>query len=236
MNIMNLLLFSNSTNFKEKYFEFPLPYIRDFLSHGRKNCLFFPYAGVTVSWGDYEQRIRDKFEEIGHTLESVHHSDDLAKSVEQADVIVVGGGNTFSLVHHLHTLNLIEPIRKKILSGTPYIGWSAGSNVACPTICTTNDMPIVQPLSFQALNLVSFQINPHFTEAVIPKHGGETREARILEYLEINRHAKVIGLREGSLIQYSKHKAELLGKGAKLFEYNQAPVEFKPGDSLSFLF
>lgn len=234
---MNLLLFSNSTNYGQKYFEFPVPYIRDFLSHGgRKNCLFLPYAGVTVSWADYEQRVRDRFEEMGHTLVSVHHSDNSVKAVEDAEVIVIGGGNTFSLAFHLHKLGLIEPIRKKILAGTPFIGWSAGSNVACPTICTTNDMPVIQPASFDALNLVSFQINPHYTEAVIPNHGGETREARILEYLEINRHKKVLGLKEGSLIQYSKHKAELLGNGAKLFEHNAAPVEFKSGDSLSFLF
>ena len=234
---MNLLLFSNSTNYGQKYFEFPVPYISDFLSHGgRKNCLFFPYAGVTVSWGDYEQRVRDKFEEMGHTLVSVHHSDNILKAIEDAEVIVVGGGNTFNLVHHLHKFGAVEPIRKKVLAGTPFIGWSAGSNVACPTICTTNDMPIIQPVSFEALNLIPFQINPHYTDAVIPNHGGETREARIQEYLEINRTRKVLGLKEGALIQYSKHKAELLGTGAKLFEHNVAPVEFKSGDSLTFLF
>lgn len=234
---MNLLLFSNSTNFGENYFEFPVPFIKTFLEGSSKKCLFFPYAGVTVSWNDYENKVKTKFEELGHSLVSVHHSDNILKSISEAEVIVVGGGNTFNLIHHLHTLKLIEPIREKVLGGTSFIGWSAGSNVACPTICTTNDMPIIQPPSFDALNLVSFQINPHFTEAVIPNHGGETRDARLQEYLEINRTKKVIGLREGSLIQYANRKAELLGKnGAKIFEYNKAPVELLPGNSLSFLF
>lgn len=233
---MNLLLFSNSTNFGENYFEFPIPYIRDFLGEGRK-CLFFPYAGVTISWNDYEERVKAKFASLGHSLVSAHRTENIHQAIEEAEVIVVGGGNTFNLINNFHKLELITPLRKKIKSGTPYIGWSAGSNVACPSITTTNDMPIIQPPSFDALNLISFQINPHFTEATIPNHGGETREARIQEFLEINRDKKVLGLREGSLIRYVNLKAELLGKnGAKLFEYNSAPVELQPGNSLSFLF
>lgn len=233
---MNLLLFSNSTNFGEDYFQFPVPYIKSFLVGGSKKCLFFPYAGITTSWDDYEKKVKEKFADLGHTLVSAHHSTNLIKSIKDAEVIVVGGGNTFNLIHHLHTLRLIEPIKEKIKTGTPYIGWSAGSNVACPSIATTNDMPIIQPPSFDGLNLIPFQINPHFTEAVIPNHGGESREARIREFLEINRSKKVIGLREGSLIQYANRKAELLGNGAKLFEYGYTPVELLQGNSLSFLF
>jgi dipeptidase E len=233
---MNLLLFSNSTNFGGNYFEFPLPYIKSFLKEGRKNCLFFPYAGVTISWDDYENRIREKFESLGHKLLSAHHSDNLEKSVEEAEVFVVGGGNTFNLIYHLQHYGLIKLIRRKVKSGTPYIGWSAGSNVTCPSIATTNDMPIIQPPSFQALNLIPLQINPHFTETAIPNHGGETRTARILEYLEINKDIKVIGLREGSLIQYTEGKPQLLGNGALLFAYRKEPVELHPGESLTFLF
>ncbi|HEX3008547.1 MAG TPA: dipeptidase PepE, partial [Bacteroidales bacterium] len=195
-----------------------------------------PYAGVTVSWNDYEEKVKNKFASLGHELVSAHRSTDLIKSIEEAEVIVVGGGNTFHLAFHLQTLGVIPLIRQKVEAGTPYIGWSAGSNVACPAITTSNDMPIIQPPSFGALELVNFQINPHFTEAVIPNHGGETREARILEYLEINPDKKVIGLREGSLIQYAGGKALLLGNGAKLFTYETDPVELNPGDSLSFLF
>lgn len=233
---MNLLLFSNSTNFGEPYFAFPLPYIKEFLAGGSKKCLFFPYAGVTISWDDYETRIKTKLGELGHEVISAHRSDNLLQSIESAEVILVGGGNTFNLIHHIHLLGLIEPLRNKVLNGTPFIGWSAGSNVACPTICTTNDMPVIQPRSFNSLNLIPFQINPHYTDAVIPNHGGETRDARIQEYLEINKDKKVIGLKEGALIQYKNQKAELLGKGAKLFQYGLNPVEVQPGDSLSFLF
>lgn len=234
--MMKLLLFSNSTNFGEPYFEFPIPFIKSFLQEKAYNCLFFPYAGVTISWDEYENRIRDRFSALGHKLTSVHRSKSYIKAIEEAEVIVVGGGNTFNLLHHLHSFNLIEPIRRKVLQGTPFIGWSAGSNVACPTICTTNDMPIIQPPSFNALNLVPFQINPHYTDAVILNHGGETREARILEYLEINRDKKVIGLREGSLIQYEEQKAELLGRGAKVFQYGTESKDLQGGNSLSFLF
>lgn len=233
---MKLLLLSNSTNFGEKYFEFPIPFIKSFLQGKSYNCVFFPYAGVTVSWNDYENKIQDKFSEMGHKLTSVHRSNNIIKSVEEAEVIVVGGGNTFNLIHHLHSLKMIDLIREKVSKGTPFIGWSAGSNVVCPTICTTNDMPIIQPPSFNALNLVPFQINPHYTEGVIPNHGGETRDARILEYLEINRDKKVIGLREGSLIQYDEQNAKLLGKGAKVFQYGVDPVDLLGENSLSFLF
>ncbi len=233
---MELLLFSNSTNFGENYFSFPLPYIQDFLKEKGKKCLFIPYAGVTISWDDYEARVREKFAEAGHKLVSVHHSSNPEEAVKEAEVIVVGGGNTFNLAFHLHTQKLVKPIAERIKSGIPFIGWSAGSNVTCPTISTTNDMPIIQPPSFEGLNLIPFQINPHFTEATIPNHGGESREARILEFLEINRDMKVLGLREGSLIHCNNQKAELLGNGAKVFHYGTASYELISGNSLSFLF
>lgn len=234
---MNLLLFSNSTNFGEPYFGFPLAYIEKFLTGKSLKCLFFPYAGVTVSWDDYEKRISEKFLSLGHQLVSVHHSENPVHSVNEAEVIVIGGGNTFNLIYWIQKLHLQDSVQKKIAMGTPYIGWSAGSNVASPSICTTNDMPVIQPESFDALNLIPFQINPHFTEGTIPNHGGETREARLMEYLEINRDKKVLGLREGSLIQCFGEDVVLLGKnGARLFCYETAPVDILPGDSLSFLF
>jgi dipeptidase E len=233
---MNLLLFSNSTNFGENYFEFPLPYINTFLNGKSFKCLFIPYAGVTLSWDDYEQKVKEKFSSLGHELNSVHKSSNALRALEEAQVIVIGGGNTFNLLYHLQQNNLIDAIRDKVKSGTPYIGWSAGSNVICPTICTTNDMPVIQPSSFNALNIIPFQINPHYTEGVIPNHGGESRDARLLEYLEINRNSKVIGLREGSLILCINGNAQLLGKSAKIFRFGSAVDEIQPGASLSFLF
>jgi dipeptidase E len=234
---MNLLLFSNSTNFGEPYFDYPTPYIEKFLAGKSRRCLFFPYAGVTVSWDDYEKRIAEKFLSLGHELISVHRLENAVQAIHEADVIVVGGGNTFNLVYWLQKLNLMENIRQRVLSEIPFIGWSAGSNVTCQTICTTNDMPVIQPKSFDALNLIPFQINPHFTEGTIPNHGGETREARILEYLEINQDRKVLGLREGSLIQCLGEDVHLLGRnGARLYSYGAAPVDILPGDSISFIF
>lgn len=233
---MNLLLFSNSTNYGENYFDFPLPYIKTFLKEKSFNCLFIPFAGVTVSWYSYEQRVKERFLSLGHKLISIHHTENYKKAVEEAEVIVVGGGNTFNLVYHLQKNDLLDIIKTRVFGGVPYIGWSAGSNITSPTICTTNDMPVIQPLSFNALNLIPFQINPHYTENVIPNHGGETRDARLFEYLEINRNSKVIGLREGSLIQCVNGEAMLLGKSAKIFQFGSAVYEIQPGNSLSFLF
>ncbi len=234
---MNLLLFSNSTNFGEAYFSFPKPYIKEFLGEKLKKCIFIPFAGVTISFNEYEKRIKTQFEEIGHQVVSIHHFENKIGAIEEADVIVIGGGNTYNLLYWLYQYKLLEVIREKVKKGTPYIGWSAGSNVACPTICTTNDMPIIYPQSFNCLNIIPFQINPHFTEATIENHGGETREARILEYLEINRQMKVIGLREGTLIRYVNAKAELLGKnGAKYFQYGEPAKEIPVNSSLDFYF
>jgi len=177
---MRLLLISNSTNAGEAYLDYPKHQIREFLGSHSLNCLFIPYAGVTISFDDYEARVQERFAEVGHTVTSIHHAPDPVHAVEEADAIVVGGGNTFQLIKMIQDMGLIEPVRKKIMAGTPYVGWSAGSNVTCPTIRTTNDMPILEPDSFSAFNLVPFQINPHYTDKNPPGHAGETREDRIM--------------------------------------------------------
>lgn len=178
-----------------------LPVLGSFL----KNCsniVFVPYAGVTVSWDDYEKKVQQVLSALSLEVRSVHHLQDPAKAIENADAILVGGGNTFRLLQLLQQNKLITAIRERVESGVRYVGWSAGSNVAGKTICTTNDMPIVQPESFNALGLVPFQINPHFTEARLPNHGGETRTDRLKEYLELNREGRVVCLPEGTwLIQ-----------------------------------
>src|SRR4030042_5389526 len=183
---MRLLLLSNSTNAGQSYLQHALPHIKSFLGNDPPEVLFIPYAGVTISFDEFAGLVRDKFQEINIRLTSIHQSNDPEKSINNAKIIVVGGGNTFQLLSLLQTNSLLEPIRKKIQSGIPYIGWSAGANIACPTIRTTNDMPIVQPDSFDALNLVPFQINPHYLAKNPDGHAGETRETRILEFLELN--------------------------------------------------
>ncbi|MFO7934850.1 MAG: dipeptidase PepE [Bacteroidales bacterium] len=223
---MRLLLISNSTNPGEPYLDYPKTHIRDFLGEIPQHCLFIPYAGVTISFDDYEARVKERFSEVGHTVSSIHHSPDPVKSVREAAVIVVGGGNTFQLIKLVREYGLLGPIREKVLAGTPYLGWSAGSNLACPTIRTTNDMPIVEPDGFQALNLVPFQINPHYTDLHPEGHGGETREDRIMEYLVANPGDTVLGLREGCIFKVEGEQMKLIGeRSVRVFRFNEDPQE-----------
>ena len=223
---MRLLLISNSTNAGEAYLDYPKYNIRDFLGKERIRCLFIPYAGVTISFDDYEARVRERFAEIGHDIVSIHHAPDPVAAVMEAEAIVVGGGNTFQLIKLIHEFGLIEPVREKVLGGTPFVGWSAGSNVCCPTIRTTNDMPILEPQSFNAFNLIPFQINPHYTDLNPPGHAGETREDRIMEYLAANPGDMVLGLREGCMFTVEGRQMKLSGKQTvRLFKFNHTPIE-----------
>lgn len=245
---MKLLLISNSTNYKEPYLGWCQPLIKEFLQGTKKNIAFVPYAGVDVagkvypaSYDAYTERVQKVFDAFGKKIISVHSAKDPAKVIEKADIIMVGGGNTFHLVAELHRNKLIEPIRRKVMEGTPYIGWSAGSNVACPTLCTTNDMPIVMPQSFKCLDLVPFQINPHYIDPYPEKindairHGGETRQVRINEYLAVNQERTVAGLREGTALWVDHERITLRGtRNMIVLRYGKKPVEKKPGDTFEF--
>lgn len=236
MSRQRLLLLSNSTNYGEDYLLYPLSAIRSFLGTEVKRVLFIPFAGVRWSYDDYTKRVRTRFEEMGYALDSVHETDDARKAIEAAEALAVGGGNTFHLLRSLYEANLLDVIGARVSDGMPYIGWSAGSNVACPTIKTTNDMPVVEPRSFNALNLVPFQINPHYTDERLPGHNGETREERLLEFVEVNAGLHVLGLREGSMLRIEGTQITLLGeKGARLFRKGDEPAEYGPQDSLQFL-
>ena len=233
---MRLLLISNSTNAGEAYLNYPKYNIKKFLGTDVKKTLFIPYAGVTFSFDDYAKKVQERFDEIGYTVDSIHKHNDPVKAVEEAEAIVVGGGNTFNLAKLMQENGLIEAIRNKVLAGTPFVGWSAGSNVACPTIRTTNDMPIVEPQSFNVFNLVKFQINPHYLDANPDGHAGETREQRLEEFLELNQNIYVVGLREGTMLKIEGNGIELIGKrDARIFKHGKAPVELKPGGDFSFL-
>jgi dipeptidase E len=155
---MRLLLISNSTNPGEKYLDYPKLNIKEFLGNQPVVALFIPYAAVTFSYDDYEKKVAERFRELGHDIISIHRFSDPVKAVKEANTIVVGGGNTWKLLKLIRDNKLIEAVREKVLSGTPYIGWSAGSNLACPTIRTTNDMPVAEPDSFSSFNLVPFQM------------------------------------------------------------------------------
>lgn len=233
---MRLLLLSNSTNAGENYFQHALKPVADFLGTNSSEILFIPYAGIAISFDVYSDLVNEKFREIGCQISSVHKTDDPVKAVENAKAIVIGGGNTFHLLYLLQKNNLIYPIREKVLSGTPFIGWSAGSNIACPTIKTTNDMPVIQPLNFEALNFVPFQINPHYLDVNPAGHAGETREARISEFIEINPDIYVIGLREGTYLKMESNRLSYFGsKSARIFKKNMKPIELFQNDDFNFL-
>jgi len=173
---------------------------------------------------------------MGFVLESIHKSKNPVKTVEEAEAVLVGGGNTFHLVAEMQKTGIMEALRKSVLSGTPFIGWSAGANIASPTLMTTNDMPIVELLSFKTLGLIPFQINPHYLDANPAGHGGETRQQRIEEFLAVNRNTTVIGLREGCLLHLENHQLRLIGnKSLRLFCFDEPPRELDPGSDLSFL-
>ena len=232
---MNLLLISNSTNAGEEYLQYPIEQIAKFLK-GVSEVVFVPYAAVTFSYAAYEAKVQARFNQIGIKVSSVHRSKNPRQMIRNAQAICVGGGNTFALTKKMQEQGLMQAIRRKISEGTPYVGWSAGSNVCCPTICTTNDMPIVQPESFKAIGAVKFQINPHYLDANPEGHAGETREQRIMEYIEANPRRWVVGLREGCMLHVEGEKMELIGsRPMRIFKKGVTTYEVNAGDDLSFL-
>src|SRR5687767_10223049 len=222
-----LLLISNSTLYGGGYLDHVADEIVDFL--GRvKRILFVPFA---LSNRDaYAAQARARFAGMGFALDSLHEATDKRRAVVTAEAIFIGGGNTFRLLKALYDFDLLQPIRERVARGMPYIGSSAGSNVAAPTIRTTNDMPIVQPPSLDALALVRFQINPHYLDAdPNSTHKGETREERIIQFLEEN-ETPVIGLREGAMLRIENGKTLLKGStGARMIRRGHEPVETLPG-------
>ena len=232
---MNLLLISNSTNAGEEYLKYPIAEIAKTLK-GVSEVVFIPYAAVTFSYDEYEAKVQARFNEIGIKVRSIHHALNKRNFLRNAEAVVIGGGNTFALLKKMQEEDLLDVIHRRVKGGMPYVGWSAGSNVTCPTICTTNDMPIVQPESFRAIGLVSFQINPHYLDANPAGHAGETREQRILEYLEANRSRYVVGLREGCMLRIDDNGIELIGsRPMRIFKKGQPTYEVNPGDDISFL-
>jgi len=228
-----ILLISNSTLFGSGYLDHAAAEIQDFLGD-LKRVLFVPYA--LQDRDDYAVTASSRFERLGYELTSIHASSDPIKAVNETDAIFIGGGNTFRLLKALYDFDLLGSIRRRVEEGMPYIGSSAGSNVAAPTIKTTNDMPIVEPPSFAALGLVPFQINPHFLDPdPNSRHMGETRETRLLQFLEEN-ETPVAGLREGAMIRIENGEMTLKGStGARIFRKGLEPLEVSPGARLNDL-
>ena len=230
---MQLLLISSSTVHGGGYLDHAETEIRDFLGEV-KRVLFVPYA--LRDHNAYAASVQQRFAKMGYELASIHTATNPGQVVKYADAIFIGGGNTFRLLKALYDHDLLEPIRRRVSEGMPYIGSSAGSNVAAPTIRTTNDMPIVEPPSFDALNLIWFQINPHYLDAdPNSTHMGETREQRLLQYLEEN-STPVAAIREGAMLRIENGVTMLKGSsGARIFRQGFEPVETVPGDQLDAL-
>lgn len=220
---MRLLLISSSVVHGYGYLDHSETALREHMT-GVSSLAFVPFAG-----GDHEAytaKVRERLAAMSIAVNQVHEKSD----VEAAEAIFIGGGNTFRLLKTLYDRDLLDVIRQRVRSGMPYIGSSAGTNVATPTIKTTNDMPIVFPPSFDALGLVPFQINPHYLDPDPGStHQGETRETRINEFHEEN-DTPVAGLREGSMLKVVDGTVTLLGERTlRLFRKGQEPVELQPG-------
>jgi dipeptidase E len=200
---------------------------------GVKRVLFVPFAGVTMTWDEYTDKVQQALPEL--MISGIHRCKDPIQAVATADAILVGGGNTFNLLFQLQHQDVLATIQRAVGQGTPYVGWSAGSNICGLSIKTTNDMPIIEPHSFSALGFVPLQLNPHYSDYQPPGHNGETRAQRIAEFCALNPTTPVVGIREGSALLYERDELKLLGnQDAVVFEASQ----MKPitqGEDLSWL-
>jgi dipeptidase E len=220
-----VVLMSSSRTDARGYLEHAAEPLHAVLRHEAREVLFVPYADVALDFDAYEAKVREALAAFGYRVTSIHHAADPLAALERAEAIAVGGGNTFALLKRLYDAGLVEAMRAKVRAGTPYIGWSAGSNVACPTIRTTNDMPIVAPPTLDALGLVPFQINPHFISGKPAGHHGESREERLGEFLEINAPEAVLALPEGSALLSDGVRGTVLGaRGALHFRRATPPA------------
>jgi len=234
---MNILLLSNSTNPGHGF----LSHARDEVLHllgGANRVVFVPFA--LADHQAYTAKAADAFGELGVTVTGLHAEADPRTAIDSAPAVFVGGGNTFRLLDTLYRLEILETLRDRVRGGMPYLGASAGTNIAAPTIRTTNDMPIVEPPSFEALGLIPFQINPHYLDPTPERtHMGETREERLLQFHEVNA-TPVLGLREGTWLRVADGSAQIGGVAtngmapARLFLRGEAPSDIA-GDVTSLL-
>ena len=225
-----LLLVSSSTIHGRGYLDHVADALSGFLS-GVKTVTFVPYA--LADRDAYAAKVRERLAELGKEVVSAHQAPDPRAAVRGAEAVFVGGGNTFRLLKWLQDEGLLRPIRDRAAEGMPYVGSSAGTNVACPSIRTTNDMPIVPTANFLALGLVPYQINPHYLDPDLAStHKGETREERLLQYLEES-PVPVVGLREPAWIRVENGVSRLEGeRGARVFRRGAAPFEIGAGAEL----
>ena len=228
-----VLLVSSSTCHPTGFLDHAEGELSGFLGPVRR-VLFLPWA--LRDRDAYAAKVRERLARIGYEVDSAHESADPGRAVHGAEAVFAGGGNTFRLLKTLYEHDLLEPLRRRVAEGMPYVGSSAGSNVAGPTIRTTNDMPIVEPPSLSALGLVPFNLNPHYLDPdPASTHQGETREQRIAQFHEEN-DPPVVGLREAAMLRIEENEVRLVGAaGARIFLKGEVPFEAHPGDRLDFL-
>lgn len=227
---MNVLMISSSRYNGGEYLEYSKEWISEHIGETTE-ILFIPYAGVTVSWDGYTQMVQEALPAIKVT--GIHQTPDAKVAVNKAQAILVGGGNTFHLLHTLYDLELMPLITSRVKQGMPYMGWSAGANICGLTICTTNDMPIIQPKSFESFAFVKAQLNPHYTDIVASNFHGETRDQRIAEFCMLNPTTPVIGIREGSALLLRNNKLRLLGDLPAVAFESHNKLKISPTQDLS---
>ena len=225
---MNLLLLSNSMT-DAGYLTHALPALTE-IGSGAREAAFVPYAGVTIGWDSYEEKVQEALAPIGLRISSVHRANDPAQTVRDAALVLVGGGNTFNLLAHCRRTGVLAALRERVRAGKPYAGWSAGALLACPTIRTTNDMPIADPDGLDAIGAVAFQINAHYTSQVLPGHRGETRDQRLAEFLQLNPAMPVLALPEGDWLRLKGTQIALGGPHpAYWLRHNHERVTLRAG-------
>ena len=209
MSQSRILALSSSRVGASAYLEMAAPMIDSFLGPAPLTIAFVPFASVD-SYDDYASKVKGGLEALPHVIKLVTPGN-AKEVVESSDVVMVGGGNTFKLLHDLYETGLLEMIKERVAQGMPYIGWSAGTNLTGPTICTTNDMPIMQPRSFASFGFFPFQINPHYYNVVIEGFHGETRDMRLEEFLKVKEGARIIGLPEGTALELKDGELRFIG-------------------------
>ena len=238
MSQNRILAFSSSRVGNGTYLQTAVSFIKDLLGDAMLQIAFIPFASVDNDFDNYTVKVKKGLETLPYSITTVT-PENAAETIANAAAIMVGGGNTFKLLHDIYYLKLLDIIRDRINKGVPYIGWSAGSNILAPTISTTNDMPIIEPKSFNALGLLPFQINPHYSNAKPAGHNGETRDERLEEFIKLNPGLPIVGLPEGTGLRLLNGRLQMMGDlPAVLFtgdENGMIKKEISVNEDLTFL-